>query len=52
MNDPKSKVSVLKKKEFDGEHGRGYKLLEELGTDPNVIYLKKVDSKAKETTHV
>ena len=50
FNDPDSKVSKLKKKEL-GDHGRGYKLLDELGTDPNVIYLKKVDHSAKEEAH-
>ena len=50
FNDPNSKVSKLKKKEL-GDHGRGYKLLDELGTDPNVIYLKKVDPSAKEEAH-
>ena len=29
------------------EGGRGYKLLGDLGTEPNVIYLKKVDLHAK-----
>ena len=37
LNDPNSKVSQLK------DDPRHYLLLEELGTDPNVIYLKKVD---------
>ena len=50
FNDPNSKVSKLKKKEF-GDHGRGYELLGELGTEPNVIYLKKVDPSAKEEAH-
>ena len=27
--------------------GRGYKLLDDLGTQPNVIYLKKVDINAE-----
>tara|TARA_B100002003_G_C13599791_1_gene309448 strand:- start:51 stop:509 length:459 start_codon:yes stop_codon:yes gene_type:complete len=50
FNDPNSKVSKLKKKE-NGDHGRGYKLLDELGAEPNVIYLKKVDPSAKEEAH-
>ena len=37
FNDPNSQAS---KKAQDKRH---YKLLEELGTDPNVVYLKKVD---------
>jgi len=45
-NDPSSKISNLKEKHFvDG--GRGYKLLGDLGTQPNVIYLKKVDINAE-----
>jgi len=45
-NDPSSKISNLKEKHFvDG--GRGYKLLDDLGTQPNVIYLKKVDINAE-----
>ncbi len=50
FNDENSKVSELKKKE-NGDHGRGYKLLDELGAEPNVIYLKKVDPSAKEEAH-
>ncbi|MBI4298951.1 MAG: 4Fe-4S dicluster domain-containing protein [Chloroflexi bacterium] len=45
LNDPDSKVSQLAK------NSRNYKLLEKLGTDPNVIYLKKVDPKAAEELH-
>ena len=37
LKDPKSKVAKLAKS------SRHYKLLESLGTEPNVIYLKKVD---------
>ena len=45
-NDPSSKISSLKEKHFvDG--GRGYKLLDDLGTQPNVIYLKIVDINAE-----
>ena len=46
LNDPSS--SVYKKIEKEEHGGRGYKLLENLGTSPNVIYLKKVDKEAKE----
>ena len=49
-NDSSSKVSKLKEKEM-GHHGRGYRMFEELGTEPNVIYLKKVDRNAKEAAH-
>ena len=45
--DPDSQVSHLKEEHLDG-HGRGYKMLEHVGTEPNVIYLKKVDIHAKE----
>ena len=52
INDPDSKVSKLGKKEM-GKGGRGYHLLEDFGTEPNVIYLKKVDKdhEAKEPAH-
>jgi len=51
FNDPDSVVSKIKDKETHG--GRGYHLLEELGTDTNVVYLKKVDknAEAKEEVH-
>ena len=44
LNDPNSRVSKLAK------DSRNYKLRESLGTEPNVIYLKKVDSSAEEDT--
>ena len=47
LHDPESKVAKMSEKEL-GDHGRGYHLLEELGTEPNVLYLKKVDKDAKE----
>ena len=47
LNDPESRVAKMNEKEL-GDHGRGYHLLEELGTEPNVLYLKKVDKDAKE----
>ena len=40
LNDPDSEVSNL------FQDPRHYKLLEEIGTDPNVVYLKKVDPHA------
>ena len=43
LNDPNSEVS---KRSKDPRH---YKLLEDLGTDPNVVYLKKVDPHATVT---
>ena len=46
LNDPDSRVAKMNEKEL-GDHGRGYHLLEELGTEPNVLYLKKVDKDAK-----
>ena len=46
ISDPNSKVS-----EF-AQNSRRFKLLEKLGTDTNVIYLKKVDTEAKVSAHV
>ena len=43
LKDPNSKVSKMAK------DARRYKLLDDLGTEPNVIYLKKVDVHAKES---
>ncbi|MBI2856119.1 MAG: 4Fe-4S dicluster domain-containing protein [Chloroflexi bacterium] len=50
--DPDSQVSRMKREGL-AEGGRGYKLLESLGTEPNVVYLKKVDihAKAEVATH-
>ena len=45
ISDPNSKVSAL------ARHQRKFRLLEQLGTEPNAIYLKKVDSEAKEEVH-
>ena len=50
LNDPDSKVSKIRDKESQ-EDGRAYRLLENLGTNPNVIYLKKVDKSGKVVTH-
>ena len=50
QNNSDSKVAKLKEKEM-GHDGRGYRMFEELGTEPNVIYLKKVDQNAKEPAH-
>ena len=47
FNDPESQISIMKKDNVK-EGGKGYRLLEELGTEPNVIYLKKVDAHAKD----
>ena len=46
FNDKNSEVSRMKADAMDEEHGRGYKLMDNLGTDNNVIYLKKVDESA------
>ena len=48
-HDPDSRIAKIKEEELDSGSGRGYHLLESLGTHPNVIYLKKVDKEAKET---
>ena len=50
LNDPDSKVSKMRAKESQSE-GRGYALLEELGTNPNVVYLKKVEEDAEVNAH-
>ena len=50
FNDPNSKVSKIRERETR-KGGRGYRLLENLGTDPSVIYLKKVDKHAEEVSH-
>ena len=49
LHDPDREVSRLRKKEM-ADNGRGYTLLEGLGTEPNVLYLKKVDKGAKEVS--
>ena len=41
LKDPQSKVSIM------AQDRRAYKVLEEVGTDPSVIYLKRVDPHAK-----
>ena len=41
-NDPSSRVNLL------AQAQRNYRLLEHLGTQPSVVYLKKVDPNAKE----
>ena len=46
---PKNKAQAIVKKEL--EEGRGYRILEELGTHPSVIYLRKVDTEAKGAAH-
>ena len=45
VKDPESKVSQFAKDK------RAFLLREQLGTEPNVLYLSKVDSEAKELTH-
>ncbi len=45
ISDPNSKASGF------AQNSRRFKLQEQLGTDPNVIYLKKVDAEAKVSTH-
>ena len=47
LSNPNSLVAILAAREEEGEHGRGYRLLDELGTGPSVIYLKKVDKEAE-----
>ena len=46
LNDSGSQVSKLAESELHGDHGRGYHLMEDYGTNPSVIYLKKVDENA------
>jgi len=48
LHDPESKVSKMVEKELESGEGRGYELLESMGTHPNVIYLKKVDLRVEE----
>ena len=50
LEDPESRVSQMREKEM-GPGGRGYRLFERIGTEPNVVYLKKVDEHAREETH-
>ena len=45
LNDPNSRVSKIREKETQSG-GRAYRLLENLGTEPSVIYLRKVDTAA------
>ncbi len=46
FDDPNTEVSRIREKESQ-EGGRAYGLLENLGTNPSVVYLKKVDPSAK-----
>ena len=53
LNDPESKVAKKAAKELRGttparKGGRGYHLLDEFGTHPKVVYLKKYDKDAEE----
>ena len=47
--EPKSRAGQAIAKEMQ-ENGRGYSLFEDLGTRPNVVYLKKVDKDAEGST--
>jgi molybdopterin-containing oxidoreductase family iron-sulfur binding subunit len=44
---PKNRAGAKIKKELESG-GRGYRLLEDLGTNPSVIYLRKIDDKAEQ----
>ena len=49
FNNGSSQVSMMKEEAMANQgkkEGRGYRLLDNLGTDANVIYLKKVDNSA------
>ena len=51
-DEPKSKAGAKGKKELEEDGGRGYRLREQLGTNPSVVYLRKVDEHRKEVvTH-
>ena len=50
LNDPDSRASKMKARQSQSD-GRGYTLLDELGTHPNVLYLKKVEEDAEVTAH-
>ena len=50
LNQPESRVAKIQDRELR-ENGRGYHMLESLGTNPSVVYLKKVDKHAEEVTH-
>jgi molybdopterin-containing oxidoreductase family iron-sulfur binding subunit len=43
FNDEKSRISEIKRDEYDNDEGRGYRLFENIGTSPNVIYLKQFE---------
>jgi molybdopterin-containing oxidoreductase family iron-sulfur binding subunit len=53
LNDPESRVSQMSERELreplgPRPGGRGYHLLEHLGTNPSIVYLKRVDPEAEE----
>ena len=50
FNDSDSKASKIRDRESQID-GRAYTLLENMGTNPSVVYLKKVDSSAEEVSH-
>ena len=50
FNDSDSKASKIRDRESQID-GRAYTLLENMGTNPSVVYLKKVDSSAEVVSH-
>ncbi len=50
LNDENSKARRMMDEEL-ADDGRGYHLFDKLGTNPNVVYLKKVEEGAKEGAH-
>ena len=50
LNDENSKARKMVDEELSHD-GRGYHLFDKLGTNPNVLYLKKVEEGAKEGAH-
>ena len=50
LNSENSKVRQMVDEELTDD-GRGYHMFDKLGTNPNVVYLKKVDKSAKEGAH-
>ncbi len=50
LNDENSKARKMVDEESSHD-GRGYHLFDKLGTNPNVLYLKKVEEGAKEGAH-
>ena len=50
LNNENSKARQMMDEEL-ADDGRGYHLFDKLGTNPNVVYLKKVEEGAKEGAH-